>query len=80
VRPAADIIIGKLKAWAEGRSAKHPADIFNMLVFSLSGFGDQQIDLDHVSVGAARSGPETLALWNELVARAESEVRKFRED
>jgi hypothetical protein len=72
----ADIIIGKLKAWTEGRSNKHPADIHQMLVFSLSDLGTIQIDQTLVTTEAARLGSETLALWKELVARAEAEVRK----
>src|SRR5215212_1402164 len=32
-----DIIIGKLNAWDEGRSDKHPKDIYAMLVFDLNG-------------------------------------------
>ena len=69
-----DIIIGKLKAWTEGRSAKHPADIHSMLVFSLSGLGDLQVDTAFVAAEAARLGLETLKLWQELLARARSEV------
>gem|GEM_PF-3662741 len=32
------MIIGKLQAWTEGRSNKHPADILQMLVYDFSGF------------------------------------------
>ena len=28
-----DIIVGKLMAWAEGRSRKHETDIYEMMVF-----------------------------------------------
>ncbi|MDI6768691.1 MAG: hypothetical protein QMD04_03345 [Anaerolineales bacterium] len=70
-----DIIIGKLKAWEEGRSNKHPNDIHAMLVFFLSGYSDYLIDLDTISAEATRLGPETLELWNQLVARAQAEVR-----
>jgi hypothetical protein len=69
-----DIIVGKLKAWLEGRSAKHPSDIYQMLVFSLSGLGDKQIDLSFVTTEAARLGNDTLNLWQELLLRAEKEV------
>ena len=37
VAQPSDIIIGKLHAWNEGRSDKHPKDIYAMLVFDLSG-------------------------------------------
>jgi hypothetical protein len=73
-----DIIIGKLKAWAEGQSAKHPADIHNLLVFSFSGLSDQEIDLDAVGIAAARLGLGTLALWRELLTRAQRDVEQHR--
>jgi hypothetical protein len=72
----ADIIIGKLKAWNEGRSNKHPSDIFSMLVFSLGGSSDVPVDLQIVSTQAARMGMETLTLWKGLVGRAERAVRE----
>jgi hypothetical protein len=71
-----DIIIGKLKAWDEGRSAKHPADIHAMLVFALSGLSDVELDLGAIGVAAARLGSETAELWYSLRARAEAEVQR----
>jgi hypothetical protein len=71
-----DIIIGKLKAWTDGRSNKHPTDIHNMLVFSLSGLGGEEIDLALVTAEAVRLGSDTQALWQELVARARSKVQR----
>ena len=71
-----DIIIGKLKAWTEGRSAKHPADIYDILVFVLCGLSDFGVDRTSITAEAARLGPETLALWKELLARAESEAQQ----
>jgi len=73
-RPA-DIIIGKLKAWTEGRSAKHPQDIYNILAFSFIGLSEEQIDLDEVAIEAEQIGDETLSLWQELIARARREVK-----
>jgi hypothetical protein len=70
-----DIIVGKLKAWTEGQSAKHPADIYSMLVFSLSGFSDLSIDFHEVNMEAARMGLQTVELWHELVARAQMEIK-----
>ena len=75
-----DIIVGKLKAWTEGRSNKHPDDISNMLVFFLSGLGTVPIDLPAVEIEAARMGLETLKLWRGLVARAEKAVEEHREE
>lgn len=70
-----DIVIGKLKAWKEGQSTKHPTDIYNMLVFSLSGFSDLKIDMDIVSKEAQNLGENTFNLWNELVVRAQTEIQ-----
>lgn len=69
-----DIILGKLAAWQEGRSAKHPADIREMLVFILSGLSDQDLDLDYVSARAAQLGTEALELWHTLLEQAMAEI------
>jgi hypothetical protein len=71
-----DIIIGKLKAWEEGHSAKHPADIHAMLVFALSGLSDVALDLDAIAEAARRLGPDVVELWRSLRARAEEEVEQ----
>ena len=76
----ADIIVGKLRAWQEGQSAKHPVDINSMLVFDLSGFSDVPIDFDVVSKEAARIGPEALEIWKQLINSAKSEVEKRRKE
>jgi hypothetical protein len=73
-----DIIIGKLKAWTEGRSNKHPGDIHEMLVFSLSGLGDEEIDFALIAASAARLGGETQLLWEELVDRAKSSNQRHQ--
>ena len=73
-----DIIIGKLRAWTEGRSAKHPSDIYDILVFVLSDISDIVIDRTLIATEAARMGHETFALWKDLLARAESEVQKSK--
>ena len=72
-----DVIIGKLKAWHEGRSAKHPADIYSMLVFTLGGLSSVQVDVDLISAAAESLGNDTAALWKELVVRAEVDARRF---
>ena len=71
-----DIIIGKLKAWAEGRSAKHPNDVYAMLVFALSGLSDVELDLQAIAVEAVRLGADVAELWGSLRKRAESEVQR----
>ncbi len=74
-----DIIIGKLKAWAEGRSNKHPEDIHAMLYFILSGLTDEPIDLTEIEIEAARIGVETLQLWRDTLARTEREIQESNE-
>lgn len=71
-----DIIIGKLKAWAEGRSAKHPADIEAMLAFALGGLSDAPLDLPAITAAVARLGPEVADLWASLRQRAETQTRE----
>jgi len=70
-----DIIIGKLMAWHEGRSHKHPADIYSMLVYLLAGKSDVSFDLKAVALAAAKLGLETQNLWNDLLARAERDSK-----
>ncbi len=76
VAQPSDIIIGKLQAWDEGRSDKHPKDIYSMLVFDLSGSSDVAIDYELITKEAAHIGQETLEMWNKTLARAKEEVEK----
>ena len=71
-----DIIIGKLKAWAEGHSTKHPNDVYVMLVFALSGLSDIELDLQEIAVAATRLGVDVAELWQSLLKRAEGEVQQ----
>lgn len=71
-----DIIIGKLQAWNEGRSSKHPDDIFAILFFCLRGFSNYQVDIEEVAEQAARIGPETLDIWLKTLAKARNEIEK----
>jgi hypothetical protein len=64
-----DIIVGKLMAWHEGRSAKHPADIAVVLAFTLGGFSSSPLDIDYVTTKAAQIGADALALWHGLLER-----------
>ena len=66
-----DIIVGKLMAWQQGRSAKHPADIDVVLSFVLGGFSANPFDVDYVTARAAHIGNDTLALWTELLGRTQ---------
>ena len=67
---AEDIIVGKLIAWKEGRSAKHPNDIYALLQFDFAGLSDIHIDLDYVQRRARDLGDEVLVLWLGLVDKA----------
>ena len=71
-----DIILGKLMAWNEGRSAKHPNDIYAMLLFALSGLSDVNLDLDYVTLRAVRLGQEVGALWRDLTDRAREVAKR----
>ncbi|MBI3163833.1 MAG: hypothetical protein IPG44_19310 [Anaerolineales bacterium] len=73
-----DIIIGKLQAWHEGRSDKHPNDIYSMVVFDLSDANDLSIDYNAIAKEAARIGVETLEMWNQTLQKAEKEVEKHQ--
>jgi len=73
-----DIIIGKLVAWNEGRSDKHPKDIRAMLVFDLSGSSDLAIDYEMITQEARRLGKDTLDMWNQVLAKAKEEVAEHR--
>jgi hypothetical protein len=78
VAQPSDIIIGKLRAWDEGRSDKHPKDIYTMLIFDLSGSSDVSIDYDLVTKEAARIGQETFEMWKQILAKAKEEVEKHK--
>lgn len=69
-----DIILGKLMAWQEGRSAKHPADIREILVFVLGAPSDEDLDLEYIAIRAARLGTEVLELWQALLNQAKLEI------
>ena len=75
-----DIIIGKLKAWAEGRSSKHPADIAAMLAFTLSGLSLEVVDTQAVAVEAARLGLDVVKLWRDVLSEAQEAARHYKEN
>jgi len=71
-----DIIIGKLHAWHEGQSAKHPADIKSILLFVLDKNADIEFDINLVSSAALEISAQTISLWHDLVAQAQKEVQE----
>jgi hypothetical protein len=72
-----DVIIGKLMAWAEGRSRKHETDIYEMLVF-------YYLDLDptlmadfdevYVTIQARSLGDDVAELWEAIRQAARQEA------
>jgi len=74
-----DVIVGKLKAWAEGRSRKHETDIYEMLVFHYLGHGaTQTATLDEASVDtqAATLGQDVVTLWKTIKEAAQREAHR----
>jgi hypothetical protein len=63
-------------AWAEGHSAKHPNDIYAMLVFASSGLSDVELHLQEITAAATRLGADVAELWRALLKRAEREVQQ----
>lgn len=71
-----DIIVGKLMAWQEGRSDKHPSDIREILAFALSDMSDQPLDMGYISLWAARLGADVAQLWNRIRQQAEEDIQQ----
>jgi len=69
-----DIITGKLMAWQESHSARHPSDIRTVLVFILSGLASEPLNIDFVTQRALRIGPEAAALWQQLLDQARADI------
>lgn len=76
VRPE-DVIIGKLMAWEEGRSERHPADIYEMMIFHYLG-GDSDLAFNHSYVLAMvkEISPEAADLWTLINQTAKEEAAK----
>jgi len=71
-----DIIVGKLMAWQEGRSDKHPSDIREILAFALSDMSDEPLDMGYISLWAARLGADVAQLWNRIRRQAEEDIQQ----
>ena len=63
-----DVIVGKLMAWAEGRSDRHVSDIFEMMLFHYLGGQTASADFDEESVlhRAQELGEDVADLWQLL--------------
>lgn len=68
-----DVIVGKFMAWAEGRSYRHLADIYEMMVFhylqALS--GDSEFDDAYTDERIAALGEEVVIQWQVLKEAAQ---------
>jgi hypothetical protein len=77
-----DVIVGKLLAWAEGRSRKHETDIYEMLVYQYLESGSREsstLDTSYVDVEAQKIGAEVAELWEAIKAAAEEEAQRIHE-
>lgn len=74
-----DIIVGKLMAWAEGRSRKHETDIYEMMVFQYLGVDPEQgtaFDEAYVDEQAGALGTDVASLWETIKDAARREARR----
>jgi hypothetical protein len=74
-----DVIVGKLMAWAEGRSRKHETDIYEMMVFHYLGLDPDTsacFDESLVDAQAIALGIEVYDLWIRSKTAALAEVQR----
>lgn len=69
-----DVIVGKLLAWAEGRSRKHESDILQMMVLHYRGVGVGPLDEAYINQQAELCGPQVAALWTAIKQAARQET------
>jgi hypothetical protein len=77
-----DVIVGKLMAWAEGRSRRHETDIYEMMVFHYLGVHrpvGEPLDEAYVDDQASKLGREVTELWRSIVDAAQKEADRARE-
>ena len=76
---AEDVILGKLMAWAEGRSHKHEVDIYDMMVFHYLEADPAQsatFDEAYVDTQTANLGPDVAELWGAIKDAARREANR----
>ncbi len=76
-----DVIIGKLMAWAEGRSRKHEDDIYEMLTFYYLGLAttlNRPLDETYIDQRAALLGQDVVEFWQTLKSQAKIEATRQR--
>jgi hypothetical protein len=74
-----DVIIGKLMAWAEGRSRKHESDIYEMMVLHYLGAEPAlgtAFDEPYVDTQAAALGADVAAFWKDVKKAARQEAKR----
>jgi hypothetical protein len=72
-----DIVVGKLMAWAEGRSRKHETDIYEMMVFHYLNLDPEQgatFDETYVDTQAETLGVDVAGLWEAIKGAARREA------
>jgi hypothetical protein len=72
-----DVIVGKLMAWAEGRSRRHETDIYEMMVFHYLGTDPKQsaaFDETYVDAQARTLGVDVVELWEAVKDAARREA------
>jgi hypothetical protein len=78
-----DVIVGKLMAWAEGRSRKHETDIYEMMVHHYLGIDltlSADFDGPYVDAQARVLGEDVIQLWNTVKDAARREADRTRQD
>jgi hypothetical protein len=74
-----DVIVGKLMAWAEGRSRRHETDIYEMMVFHYLGTDPEQsaaFDENYVDAQARDLAADVVALWEAIKEAARQEANR----
>jgi hypothetical protein len=72
-----DVIVGKLLAWNEGHSSRHPSDIFEMMLFHYLGEGENiGFDEAYVDERAKDISQEVSDLWQLIKTTAQEENAK----
>ncbi|MDH4136538.1 MAG: nucleotidyl transferase AbiEii/AbiGii toxin family protein [Anaerolineae bacterium] len=74
-----DVIVGKLMAWAEGRSRRHETDIYEMMVFHYLGTDPEQsaaFDEIYVDAQARTLGADVVKLWEAVKESARQEANR----
>lgn len=72
-----DVILGKLMAWAEGRSRRHETDIFEMMLWHhLSSASCTKIDSAFIDAQVQGLGGDVIGLWEAIKEAAQEEAQK----